>query len=181
MKFTKTFLIATAIGLIAAFSVSAQTIGVKSLLTGGTTTMNPGTTNQFIVAGVTNQYGAVNSTAITSSNLQQNISEFDNVGFTFKATGIAATTNGIFGVRVFRSYDGGTTFETVPYISYTNLVAAPNGAATWTVATNLNNLLGATHLGFSLENACANGGYLTNVSMSVNLKSAKLLTKQATQ
>jgi hypothetical protein len=161
------------------FTVSAQDSGRYVLLSGGTTTLNAASTNAFVVAGVTNQLGNPAAMAITGSNLVLNVSEFDSVGLTWKETGVVATTNGTSRLQVFKSYDGGTTWETNAAYGYTNTTpASTTGAATYTQTQKLDTS-GATHLAFSMDNNASS--YFTNNYLVLNLKRPKVGTYPTTK
>jgi hypothetical protein len=191
MKTIKSLFLVGILSIAAALPLRAQKAGVYHLLSGGTTILPAQTTNTVISgvystnAGqsyVTNQYGAVAAITITPSNLTMTVSEFNDVGFTFLATPSLGNTNGQYGVRIYRSWNNAVTFEATPYVSFTNVTAGTASiGATYQAATNLPNLSGATHIGFSFENNGAAGGCLTNVGLDVYLKSVKYGAKQATQ
>src|ERR1035441_10406445 len=107
MKFAKhLFLTISATALCT--TAFAQKSGVYTLLGGGTTTMPTLTTNQFIVAGVTNQLGSPGSDTPSSSttnwsfNLIQNVSEYNSFGITWQFAYPTGSTNGavtLFGYK----------------------------------------------------------------------------------
>jgi hypothetical protein len=146
-----------------ASSAVAQPAGVTTFLQGGPVAMPAASTNVITVGTNSQYFGAPG----TSTNLFYPVYEFDNVALTYSVAGFDSTTNGTIAIRVFKSFDNAHTFEPTPSESFgvTDL-----GAATWQVTTNLS-VPGATHIAFVLENGCA--GPLTNVLLSINLKSPK--------
>ena len=171
----------------------AQTAGLYQLSglngTPGTTTAvatnssPPGTTNQFVSGGVTNQFGSATSTAITTgngnTNLVQDIHNYDNVGFTYQAQLMVGDTNTtVFGWLVFRSFDRGTTFETKPNWIFTNNPSGPAGTIYGTL-TNLSTQ-GVTTLAFSYIDADTNTlNPKTNILLELFLKREVYLVKTA--
>jgi hypothetical protein len=162
MKFTKTILV-TAILAVATLTASAQKAGLYQTFNGGTTRLVAGTTNS--IATGTNaavQYGLPG----TSTNIAQTVGEFDYVGLTWSFTGSTNAT-----LKLYKSFDNGLTYEANPSFSY-------SGSGTF--ATNASiDVHSVTHLGVVL----ANVGTLdaTNHVLEFNLKSPKMLWKQATQ
>ena len=136
-------------------------------------TINTGTTNQIVTSGVTNKYGAPSSFAITSSNQIQDVSEFDNVGFTFAFKGLAKTTNGTVDLYFYKTFDNGAVYESTPSYSYS---FAPTGAGNYTTNGNLS-VAGATGVGVSFDNNTY--GPATNVFLSFNPKAPKVLIRSA--
>jgi hypothetical protein len=78
-------------------------------------------------------------------------------------------------LKVFRSYDGGITFEANATNAFAYTPPAPGGQ-TWTTNGNIE-LKGVTHLAFSIDNNSAS--YLTNLNLRLNLKSVKYATVNA--
>ena len=174
MKFTK-YLFLTICATALCTSAFAQKAGLYTLLSGGTTTIPTVATNQFIIAGVTNQLGAPSADAITSSNLTQTVGEYNTAGLTWQFAYPAGSTNGAVTLFVYKSFDNGATYEASPSYTYTVTPAAP-GAGVW--LTNMSiTLTDATHIGFSVENKAV--GYITNCLLKVNLKAARVISKTA--
>lgn len=145
-----------------------------------TATLPAGTTNQIVLSSgtVTNQAGSPTSTSITASNIMVKCAEFDKCGFTFQSTGIAGSTNGVFGVLIYATMSKGWVYDPNPRWTFTANNAAPGGQ-TLTVLTNLD-LTGIDRLAFSFINGSANG-YQSNVVAGLELKSPKYGAKAATQ
>ena len=140
-----------------------------------TATLPAGTTNQVVLLSgtVTNQVGSSTApTTITSSNIFVTCHEFDKAGFTFQCTGIAGSSNGLYGVQIYGSASKGAVWDVNPRWNFTNNAAAP-GAQTYTVVTNLD-LTGLDRLAFVFFNASANG-YESNVIAGIRLKSSKVM------
>lgn len=150
---------------------NAQRANIYPLLSGGTATMAATTTNAVIVGGVTNVIGNPG----TSTNLAISVSEFENIGLTFRFVGVASTTNGNVSVLGYKSYDGGIIYEDNPSIVYR---VSSSGAKTYTTNATVA-VTSATHVAFGLENSAA--GYVTNTVLEINLKSPKYGARQATQ
>jgi hypothetical protein len=139
-----------------------------------TATLSAATTNQVVLAGVTNQFGSPTSaTAITSSNIVLYCYDFNTAGFTFKSVGVAGSTNGTFGVQIFGSSSRGAVWDSSARWNFTTTNAAP-GSQTYTVVTNLD-LTGLDRIAFVFLNGSANG-YQTNVVAGVRLKATRVLT-----
>jgi hypothetical protein len=94
MKTSFSVLILVTMLFASKITARAQQAKVYEFLSGGTTTMPGGVTNQFVVAGFTNQLGSPTADAITGSNLVQTVAEFDNAGITWQFKGSNLTTNG---------------------------------------------------------------------------------------
>ena len=140
-----------------------------------TATLPAATTNQVVLQGgtVTNQWGSPTSSAtITSSNIFLNCHEFDKCGFTYQSTGVAGSTNGVFGVLIYGSASKGAVSDVNPRWSFTSTNAAPGGQ-TFTVVTNLD-LSGLDRIGFVFLNGAANG-YQSNLIAGVRLKASKVM------
>ena len=187
MKFTKSFLSA-AFGIAVAIGITsptmAQTIGVyvPGPLGGGTIVLPQFTTNTFYVYSLTN--GVQNGTITTNTtyaavptggytNLSVNVAGCDNVGFTGQWTETTVNTNLAVGVKIYRSFNYGVTYETTPGFELTNIVLAANAPATYTICTNLY-VPGVTTLGLAVyNNSVTNAttvGYVTNVTINFNIK-----------
>lgn len=140
-----------------------------------TATLPAGTTNQIVLlfTTVTNQAGSPSSTTtISSSNIVLNCHEFDKCGFSFSATGIAGSTNGVFGVLIYGSASKGAVWDVNPRWSFTANNVAPGGQ---TYSTNaLLDLSGLDRLAFVFLNGSANG-YQTNVIAGVRLKATTVM------
>jgi hypothetical protein len=174
MKFIKyLFTILGAVSICVA--ANAQQAGVITLLNGGTTTVQAGLTNNFIVSGTTNQFGSVWQAGITSSNLMQSVAEYNTVGLTWQFKGLADTTNAVIALKVYKSFDNGVSFEDNPSFTYSCTPAAP-GSVSWTTNQSIT-VTDTTTLGFTVENHCAD--YITNVVLKVNLKPTKVYSLPA--
>ena len=152
---------------------NAVVIGVWTNGTGTNATAIGGTTNQIIIGGVTNQYGSPASFSMTSSNQTQDVSEFDNVGYTIKFKGLASTSNGTVDVYFWKSYDNASVFESAAFCTNS---WTPTGAGAYSAAGNLS-VPGATTIGISFDNNTA--GPATNFFISFNPKAPKVLTRYA--
>ena len=176
MKSSKTLrvLLFTVLALFTFIPARAQQSGLQpALLAGGTASQAAQTTNQMVTAGMTNQAGSLTSDTITTTNISINVADYDNVGLTFQETGTTQSTNGIYGLRVYRSYNKGVTYEANPGWSFTNMTAAP-GAQTFTVVTNLY-IPSVTTLAFSFENGNTNIlGFETNILLQINCKDPRV-------
>jgi hypothetical protein len=157
--------------------------GVYPLIGGGATNnvsisgiaMPTNSLNTVLIGGTANVWG--NPGTIT--NLIQNVSQFDDLGFTWQHTCLPSATNNGVGVEVFASYDNGLIFSSTPCIVATNVVtaaqeAAAGGAYVYTFTTN-NFAPGATTLAIETFNLTTNwgttGGWnVTNVSCEIGLK-----------
>ena len=150
--------------LLSAFCATAQTSGVQKLLSGGTTRINGATTNTLAIGLTsTNTYGLPG----TATNLAQDVSEYDYVGLTWSR---AAGSNDT--LQVFKSHDGGTSYEAIPSFSY----AGPLASAAFETNTTLD-VHGVTTLGFVIKNAGAIDD--TNTLLEINLKLPKNQTRYA--
>jgi hypothetical protein len=146
--------------LIASPPAHAQAVpGLYSFLSGGTSQLYQNTTNQSIVAGVTNNWGAPG----TSTNWVMNVSQCDYAGFTFTATGVSAQTTNV-SVALYKSFDNGNSYEALPTFSYTNINI---GAATYTTNAALD-IHGVTHL--ALRTSVLGTAGTTNTFITLNLK-----------
>jgi hypothetical protein len=150
--------------LFSVFCVTAQQAGVQKLLSGGTTRINGATTNTVAIGLTsTNTYGLPG----TATNLAQDVSEYDYVGLTWSR---AAGSNDT--LQVFKSHDGGTSYEAIPSFSY----AGPLASAAFETNTTLD-VHGVTTLGFVIKNAGAIDD--TNTLLEINLKLPKNQTRYA--
>jgi hypothetical protein len=149
-----------------------------------TATLPAGTTNKIVLLSgtVTNQWGSPSSAiTITASNIVVRCQDFDKCGFTYQSVGVAGSTNGVFGVQIFGSTSKGAVWDTAPRWNFTTTNAAPNGATTFTIVTNLD-LSGIDRLAFVFLNGTsapdtnAWTGYQTNVIAGIRLKATKVLT-----
>ena len=132
--------------------------GLYGFLSGGTSQLPAATTNQTIVGTITNNFGNPG----TATNFVLNVGQYDHVGFTFTATGIAATTN--VTVSLYKSFNNGISYEANPSFTYANINI---GAATYTTNADLD-VHGVTHL--ALVTKIIGTGGTTNTYISLNLK-----------
>lgn len=136
---------------------NTQAQGLYPVFTGGTTTLQPYTTNTYVYGGVTNRFGAPG----TSTNIAVNVSQYDTIGMTFKFTGTATSTNALY---LYRSMDEGASYLAAPFFSITGIV--PGAAAYQTnVAISVS---GCSHIAIRTENIGST--YATNVDLSFYLK-----------
>ena len=173
-KFISALFLSAVVFLAAAFPADAQIAKPYRIFDGTTYVIPTASTNVYYYAGLTNTIGSPG----TSSNLVLTVAEFDNVGFTFKYTPGSGCTNAPVGIAVFRSFDGGTIFETVQGYVWTNGPTALTVGTSPVIATNLD-VRGATHIAFVPYNLTT--GWATNVFLEINLKSPKYGARQATQ
>jgi hypothetical protein len=152
--------ILTVAALAIASTATAQNIGLYRILSGGTTTVPAGVTNQIVVGGVTNQYGLPG----TATNLAQSVQDYNTAGLTISLTGTATSTNSVL---IYKSFDNGTTYEANPSFSYTGI--AP-GAAAWSTNASLT-LTDVTTLGFVVKSSGTTDA--TNVLVELNLKAPR--------
>jgi hypothetical protein len=150
--------------------------GVKnyalSLSTNNTFSLPPNTANTIALNGTNIVLGQLG----TTSNLVQDVSEYDYAGITWQnvmPAGSLGATNQPYGVFVYRSYDGGQIFESASVLNWTNVSTAAQAATGITnqFTTNLN-CQAATTIGFIFTNGTATG-LPTNGILRVNLKSPK--------
>ena len=144
-----------------------------------TATLPAGTTNQIVLlsGSVTNQYGPLAGTVITSSNIVVKCYDFNSAGFTFKSVGVAGATNAAFGVQIFGSANGGAVWDSTPRWDFTSTNVAPNDTATYTVVASLD-LTGLDRLAFVFLNgasAANTNGAQTNVIAGLRLKAPKVV------
>lgn len=156
----KLIMVAALIALVAAIALPsvAKAQEAKTYAT----SLNGGTNN--IAATATNTY------AIT-----QNVSEFDNVGATlnFKSTG---ANTGTQVVRIARSWDNGSTYESTPGLS---LSVAANGTSTVVAGAKLD-CSGVTNLKIvSWENPGASP--ITNAVVKFRPTATKVYAVPSTQ
>lgn len=134
-------------GIIRVLANSTNVIGLGLAITN--TMSQPGGTS-FGIMGV-------------STNLVQDVSQFDYIGFTWSyAAGSNAT------VQVFVSDDGGTTYGALPAFTF----SGPAAAATAFATNALLDVHGATHVAFVLKNASTIDE--TNVLLELHLKASKV-------
>lgn len=151
----KKFLSLFAVAAIAfAYSATAQPAGTYTA-GNGTTSLNGGTN---VLAG---------STA-TVYNYSFGVAEYDNVGVTISSVASGANTTN-YAVRIARSKDGGTTYETQPSITlYVTNTGTTPVIATYNIATPTD-----THLKV-IDIANTNTAtYITNISFKWRLKYPK--------
>lgn len=175
-NFCKLILAATAsAALFISAGASAQTADTYQLFGGGTAFTPPLTTNVLfssVTASNTYSQPGIGSLAPNTNLWTMNVAQFDYVGLTWAFTGTATSTNDLL---IFKSYDKGLTFETVPSFQYLGI--AP-GAAAFETNGSLD-VHGVTTLAFVLKSRGTT--YTTNNLLEVNLKSPKYGAKPATQ
>jgi hypothetical protein len=182
MKPNRIFLaLAFCLGLAAvAPRVEAQKAQVYTYLSGGNTIIPTLATNQFVVSGITNQFGSPTSYFPTASNMVATVAEYNDVGLTWGFVAPVGSTNATVNLKIYKSFDNGVSYESTPSFSYAITPTAINAAAGTVLGTNLDlSVPGVSHLAFSLDNNTA--GYVTNVVLKLNDKSPKYGARAATQ
>ena len=143
---------------------------VGTAIASNTVILSAGTTNVIIpVSGTTNTYNAPAAGAIASNTnlLTVPVSQFDYVGLTWAFTGTATSTNSLL---IFKSFDGGATYEKTASFQYTGI--APGAAGLITNAAL--DVHGVTTLGFELRSPGTTAP--TNVLLELNNKSPRVGT-----
>lgn len=153
--------------------VQAQDAGLYTAVSGGTLVLPSGSTNTVWVYALTNgvQNGVITTNRYglpgTSSNLTLNVSDYDYAGLTFGLTGTATSTNSLL---IYKSFNNGTTYESVASFQYLNI--APGAAA---YATNASlDIHGVSRLAFVLQSSGTTFG--TNILLQMNFKAPVLQT-----
>ena len=175
---SKTIILAAALLVMSTIATHAQVAKVYPFLLGGTETVFGSATNQFVVAGVTNQFGSPTAATITLSNMVMPVYEFDNFGVTWGFTWPVGSTNAPVNLKMFKSYDNAQTFEASPSYTWAITPNAAGAPGTWITNANLS-ATNATHVAFTVENAAS--GHISNLILRVNLKSVKYGARQALQ
>lgn len=165
-------LISTIASMFLVFSAYSQSTILYSIVPYGTNSwIPPLSTNIVVIGGRTNSWNTT-PTYGRSTNLIQDVKNFDEIGFTEQIQPTVGMSNAPVGVQVFLSYDDGNIWGNAPFVSYTNIFTAAQCAAGTPWVTNcVLNVPGASKIAFVIINN--SGGVATNYVLEIKPKAPR--------